>query len=53
MVNSDFHFQLFALSPTEVGRLISLGDGESCEFFHDPSMKSRSVKHLSVAPQDV
>ncbi|RLN07298.1 single-stranded DNA-bindig protein WHY2, mitochondrial [Panicum miliaceum] len=32
--------QLFALSPTEVGSLISLGPAESCEFFHDPSMKS-------------
>ena len=34
-------FQLFALSATEVGSLISLGPTESCEFFHDPSMKSR------------
>ncbi|XP_062152681.1 single-stranded DNA-binding protein WHY2, mitochondrial [Alnus glutinosa] len=35
--------QLFALSPTEVGSLISLGSKDSCEFFHDPSMlKSNS-----------
>ncbi|VAI44059.1 unnamed protein product [Triticum turgidum subsp. durum] len=35
--------QLFALSPTEVGSLISLGPAESCEFFHDPSMKSSTL----------
>lgn len=33
--------QCFALSPTEVGSLVSLGSSDSCEFFHDPSMKSR------------
>uniref|UniRef100_A0A0E0JVS8 Uncharacterized protein n=1 Tax=Oryza punctata TaxID=4537 RepID=A0A0E0JVS8_ORYPU len=46
--------QLFALSPTEVGSLISLGPAESCEFFHDPSMKSshegQVKKSLSVTP---
>lgn len=33
--------QYFALSPTEVGSLVSLGSSDSCEFLHDPSMKSR------------
>ncbi|XP_006646903.1 single-stranded DNA-binding protein WHY2, mitochondrial [Oryza brachyantha] len=46
--------QIFALSPTEVGSLISLGPAESCEFFHDPSMKSshegQVKKSLSVTP---
>lgn len=46
--------QLFALSPTEVGSLISLGSAESCEFFHDPSMKSshegQVKKSLSITP---
>ncbi|KAM0885206.1 hypothetical protein ACQ4PT_030504 [Festuca glaucescens] len=46
--------QLFALSPTEVGSLISLGPAESCEFFHDPSMKSSNEgqvkKTLSITP---
>ncbi|NP_001152589.2 Single-stranded DNA-binding protein WHY2, mitochondrial [Zea mays] len=46
--------QLFALSPTEVGSLISLGPAESCEFFHDPSMKSSNEgtvkKSLSITP---
>jgi hypothetical protein len=46
--------QVFALSATEVGSLISLGSKDSCEFFHDPSMlssnagqvrKSLSIKH--------
>ncbi|KAG8069791.1 hypothetical protein GUJ93_ZPchr0006g45635 [Zizania palustris] len=45
---------LFALSPTEVGSLISLGPAESCEFFHDPSMKSshegQVKKSLSITP---
>jgi len=44
--------QMFALSPTEVGSLISLGPKDSCEFFHDPSMlKSNSGqvrKNLSI-----
>ncbi|XP_038891064.1 single-stranded DNA-binding protein WHY2, mitochondrial [Benincasa hispida] len=35
--------QLFALSPTEVGTLISLGPRDSCEFFHDPGMLSSSA----------
>ncbi|XP_008803798.1 single-stranded DNA-binding protein WHY2, mitochondrial-like [Phoenix dactylifera] len=46
--------QLFALSATEIGCLISLGPAESCEFFHDPSMKSslegQVKKTLSVSP---
>ncbi|KAM0061636.1 putative transcription factor ssDNA-binding-TF family [Helianthus debilis subsp. tardiflorus] len=44
--------QLFALSVTEVGSFISLGPGDSCEFFHDPSIQSRDAgqvrKSLSV-----
>lgn len=28
--------QVFSLSVTEVGNLVSLGARESCEFFHDP-----------------
>ncbi|KAF6136406.1 hypothetical protein GIB67_023419 [Kingdonia uniflora] len=35
--------QYFALSATEIGALINLGPGKSCEFFHDPSMKSRYI----------
>lgn len=46
--------QFFALSATEVGCLISLGPNESCEFFHDPSMKSslegQIKKTLSISP---
>ncbi|KAL8093215.1 single-stranded DNA-binding protein WHY2, mitochondrial-like [Apium graveolens] len=46
--------QLFALSPTEVGSLISLGPDDTCEFFHDPSMKSSNAgqvrKTLQVKP---
>jgi hypothetical protein len=46
--------QYFALSPTEVGSLVSLGSSDSCEFFHDPSMKSSSEgqikKSLTIAP---
>ncbi|CAH2066731.1 unnamed protein product [Thlaspi arvense] len=46
--------QLFALSPTEVGSLISMGSNESAEFFHDPSMKSSNAgqvrKSLSIKP---
>ncbi|KAK6922060.1 Whirly transcription factor, partial [Dillenia turbinata] len=33
--------QVFSLSVTEIGSLISLGSRESCEFFHDPN-KGRS-----------
>ncbi|CAL5414257.1 unnamed protein product [Camellia sinensis] len=48
--------QLFALSATEVGSLISLGSKDSCEFFHDPSMLSSNAgqvrKTLSVKPND-
>ncbi|KAJ7973569.1 Single-stranded DNA-binding protein WHY2, mitochondrial [Quillaja saponaria] len=44
--------QLFALSATEVGSLISLGPRDSCEFFHDPSMLSSNAgqvrKSLSI-----
>ncbi|KAF3964788.1 hypothetical protein CMV_010961 [Castanea mollissima] len=32
---------VFALSPTEVGSMISLGPKDSCEFVHDSSMLSR------------
>ncbi|CAK9164566.1 unnamed protein product [Ilex paraguariensis] len=35
--------QMFALSATEVGSMLSLGSKDSCEFFHDPSMLSRLV----------
>ncbi|CAL9086372.1 unnamed protein product [Musa acuminata var. zebrina] len=46
--------QVFALSATEVGSLIGLGPTESCEFFHDPSMKSslegQVKKSLSISP---
>nr|XP_043617096.1 single-stranded DNA-binding protein WHY2, mitochondrial [Erigeron canadensis] len=46
--------QLFALSVTEVGSFISLGPGDSCEFLHDPSMKSRDAgqvkKSLTIKP---
>ncbi|KAL0351239.1 UNVERIFIED_CONTAM: Single-stranded DNA-binding protein WHY2, mitochondrial [Sesamum calycinum] len=44
--------QVFALSATEVGSLISLGSKDSCEFFHDPSMLSSNAgqvrKSLSI-----
>ncbi|CAL9240275.1 unnamed protein product [Arabidopsis halleri] len=46
--------QKFALSPTEVGSLISMGSKDSSEFFHDPSMKSSNAgqvrKSLSIKP---
>ncbi|VVA94905.1 unnamed protein product [Arabis nemorensis] len=46
--------QLFALSATEVGSLISMGSSDSSEFFHDPSMKSSNAgqvrKSLSIKP---
>ncbi|CAN7130043.1 unnamed protein product [Brassica rapa subsp. narinosa] len=46
--------QLFALSPTEVGSVISMGPQDSSEFFHDPSMKSSNAgqvrKSLSIKP---
>ncbi|XP_057973035.1 single-stranded DNA-binding protein WHY2, mitochondrial [Malania oleifera] len=46
--------QMFALSPTEVGSLLSLGPHDSCEFFHDPAMKTSNAgqvrKSLSVKP---
>ncbi|XP_010427952.1 PREDICTED: single-stranded DNA-binding protein WHY2, mitochondrial-like [Camelina sativa] len=46
--------QLFSLSPTEVGSLISMGSKDSSEFFHDPSMKSSNAgqvrKTLSIKP---
>lgn len=46
--------QYFGLSATEVGCLIGLGPTESCEFFHDPSMKKSSEglvkKTLSILP---
>ncbi|KAG6508069.1 hypothetical protein ZIOFF_033426 [Zingiber officinale] len=46
--------QVFALSPTEAGNLIALGPDESCEFLHDPSLKSslegQVRKSLQVSP---
>ncbi|KAF3440952.1 hypothetical protein FNV43_RR19238 [Rhamnella rubrinervis] len=46
--------QIFCLSATEVGSLISLGADDSCEFFHDPSMLSSNAgqvrKSLSIKP---
>ncbi|RWW14151.1 hypothetical protein GW17_00022102, partial [Ensete ventricosum] len=45
-----------ALSPTEVGSLIALGPAESCDFLHDPAMKSsfslegQVKKSLSISP---
>ncbi|KAG6494075.1 single-stranded DNA-binding protein WHY2, mitochondrial-like [Zingiber officinale] len=46
--------QVFALSPTEAGNLISLGPEESCEFFHDPSKNSslegQVNKSLKLSP---
>ncbi|XP_074573983.1 single-stranded DNA-binding protein WHY2, mitochondrial-like [Curcuma longa] len=46
--------QVFALSPTEAGNLIALGPDETCEFLHDPSMKSslegQVKKSLRVSP---
>lgn len=44
--------QLFSLSAPEVGSFLSLGPNDSCEFFHDPSMKSSNAgqvrKTLSI-----
>ncbi|XP_057532396.1 single-stranded DNA-binding protein WHY2, mitochondrial [Amaranthus tricolor] len=44
--------QRFALSATEVGSLIALGPAGSCEFFHDPAMKTSNAgqvrKSLSI-----
>ncbi|KAJ8759569.1 hypothetical protein K2173_007197 [Erythroxylum novogranatense] len=46
--------QLFAMSTTEVGSLISLGPKDSTEFFHDPAMLSSNAgqvrKSLSIKP---
>ncbi|XP_022725945.1 single-stranded DNA-binding protein WHY1, chloroplastic-like isoform X2 [Durio zibethinus] len=46
--------QLFSLSVTEIGTLISLGARESCEFFHDPfkgkSEEGKVRKVLKVEP---
>ncbi|XP_031480523.1 single-stranded DNA-binding protein WHY2, mitochondrial isoform X2 [Nymphaea colorata] len=46
--------QAISLSPTEVGSLISLGSGESCEICHDiskiESMSSQAVKRFAVQP---
>ncbi|XP_010272543.1 PREDICTED: single-stranded DNA-bindig protein WHY2, mitochondrial [Nelumbo nucifera] len=46
--------QMFALSATEVGSLISLGAKDSCEFFHDPSMKKSNEgqvrKTMTITP---
>ncbi|KAL5843155.1 hypothetical protein ACOSQ4_009113 [Xanthoceras sorbifolium] len=44
--------QVFALSATEVGSLISMNSKDSSDFFHDPSMKSSNAgqvrKSLSI-----
>ncbi|KAF3787571.1 Single-stranded DNA-binding protein [Nymphaea thermarum] len=46
--------QAISLSPSEVGSLISLGSGESCEICHDiskiESMSSQAVKRFAVQP---
>lgn len=46
--------QVFSLSVTEVGTLMSLGAKDSCEFFHDPnkgrSDEGRVRKVLKVEP---
>uniref|UniRef100_A0A1J3JZI3 Single-stranded DNA-binding protein WHY3, chloroplastic n=2 Tax=Noccaea caerulescens TaxID=107243 RepID=A0A1J3JZI3_NOCCA len=47
--------QVFSLSITEIGNLISLGPRESCEFFHDPfkgkgSDEGKVRKVLKVEP---
>ncbi|XVE57775.1 hypothetical protein DITRI_Ditri04bG0116700 [Diplodiscus trichospermus] len=46
--------QVFSLSVTEIGTLISLGARESCEFFHDPfkgkSDEGKVRKVLKVEP---
>ncbi|KAK0577631.1 hypothetical protein LWI29_036101 [Acer saccharum] len=44
--------QVFALSATEIGSLISMSPTDTSEFFHDPSMKSSNAgqvrKNLSI-----
>ncbi|XP_075524435.1 single-stranded DNA-binding protein WHY1, chloroplastic-like isoform X2 [Primulina tabacum] len=46
--------QLFSLSVTEIGNIISLGTRDSCEFFHDPhkgrSEEGKVRKLLKVEP---
>nr|VDD38285.1 unnamed protein product [Brassica oleracea] len=47
--------QVFSLSVTEIGNLVSLGPKESCEFFHDPnkgkgSDEGKVRKVLKVEP---
>lgn len=46
--------QVFSLSVTEIGNIISLGARDSCEFFHDPnkgkSDEGRVRKMLKVEP---
>ncbi|KAG2707255.1 hypothetical protein I3760_05G140200 [Carya illinoinensis] len=46
--------QLFSLSVTEIGNLVSLGTRDSCEFFHDPfkgkSEEGKVRKVLKVEP---
>ncbi|CAA0203411.1 unnamed protein product [Arabidopsis thaliana] len=46
--------QVFSLSVTEIGTLVSLGPRESCEFFHDPfkgkSDEGKVRKVLKVEP---
>ncbi|KAL2636053.1 hypothetical protein R1flu_007532 [Riccia fluitans] len=46
--------QIFALSVMELGHLVGLAPGESCEFFHDPNMGKSDAgkirKTLKVEP---
>nr|GEZ58254.1 single-stranded DNA-bindnig protein WHY2, mitochondrial [Tanacetum cinerariifolium] len=46
--------QLFALSVMEVGSFISMGPGDTREFFHDPAIQSSAAgqvrKSLSIKP---
>lgn len=39
--------QVFSLSLTEMGTLMSLGTKDSCEFFHDPNIGRRCSKQAS------
>ncbi|KAL3683791.1 hypothetical protein R1sor_001813 [Riccia sorocarpa] len=46
--------QIFALSVMELGHLVGLAPGESCEFFHDPNMGKSEAgkirKSLKIEP---
>ncbi|KAH9618432.1 hypothetical protein KSS87_017973 [Heliosperma pusillum] len=43
--------QNFAMSPTEVGSLISLGPGGTCDFFHDPGMQTSTAGQVRKSLQ--